>query len=449
MPWRHDPTLAAALADSASSSARRGRQGDAACKALEVSASQFRSCRLTGLVRLIKIDGSTTTARPTPSARNSPTGRARVRGHHASGGAAPRHRGRSRRDASIHGESSVLSAGDLRVDGGYQRRGIDARSRWRRRARPAAPPPLPQSVNGTLEKSRSLFNSMGWDQHVAPRYLVFRPLLLQSSSWRPRPRRGGRPCSRAPRTWRPIWRPSAPPAIDRAVSVVTRRQSTRAARRSGGRGDSSRRLLLRHVQPAAARVFEYIFKSRTWPATSSFLPAARPFAADFEKHDVSLKRTSRRSPRFRCRTSCASTGASWSAAAAPARGGRARRARRPLAGAAAAPGALALPRPARGGRERSGGARDRPASISPVSKSEPLMRRLERRGLLVARRSATPFAVLRDASAPTPRSPPRCRREDERREQNIASSAPERPYRAAPRSQAHKRLRPLGAFLRL
>ena len=68
---------------------------------------------------------------------------------------------------------------DLRVDGGYQRRGIGRALSHAAEAAGAARGAayLYLSVNGTNQKSRSLFNSMGW-RPASRRCLVFRPLLL-------------------------------------------------------------------------------------------------------------------------------------------------------------------------------------------------------------------------------------------------------------------------------
>ena len=52
MPWSHDPTLAAALADSGLLIRPARPSDDAACKALEVSASQFQDRLTNG--RLLK-----------------------------------------------------------------------------------------------------------------------------------------------------------------------------------------------------------------------------------------------------------------------------------------------------------------------------------------------------------------------------------------------------------
>ena len=121
---------------------------------------------------------STTTAASTPSARNSPTGScscARIRRAAAPSSASSR--SFSPRCTCTRRGGGFLF--DLRVDGGYQRRGIGRALSHEAEAASAARGAtyLYLSVNGTNQKSRSLFNSMGW-RPASRRCLVFRPLLL-------------------------------------------------------------------------------------------------------------------------------------------------------------------------------------------------------------------------------------------------------------------------------
>ena len=177
MPWSHDRTFAGALADSGLLIRPARPSDDAACKALEVSASQFQDRLTNG--RLLKF-ALHHYGRFDAKCAQFADWVVLVCEDTTRGGAVVGVIEVVLAEMHVHG--AARRGGflfDLRVDGGYQRRGIGRALSHEAEAASAARGAayLYLSVNGTNQKSRSLFNSMGW-RPASRRCLVFRPLLL-------------------------------------------------------------------------------------------------------------------------------------------------------------------------------------------------------------------------------------------------------------------------------